>query len=44
MKTQKTLSFDIEVAQALDSEDNQSAYVQDLIREDKDLDGGGDGG
>jgi len=37
MKVQKTLSFDIEVAQALDEEENQSGYVQALIREDKNL-------
>lgn len=34
MKAQKTLSLDLDVARRLDEEENQSAKVQELLRED----------
>lgn len=37
MKTQKTLSLPIDVAQKLDDEDNQSGLVAELLEEHYDM-------
>lgn len=38
MKTQKTISLDVEVAKRLDEEDNQSKKIQELLKDEYGMD------
>lgn len=43
MKVNKTISLSVPVAEALDGEANQSALVEELLRDHYDLEAGADG-